>query len=173
MSSRRLLVGSVAAIATLSVFVGCAGGIEGGTGTGGSGGVQCVPNGGVTTPPATFATVKVAFSGNIPNYGAVTSCVSAPCHGLGGQAPPPPEKPLILQDDANLYMNMMTYVAHQCGDMPLVTPGKPDQSALVKILSGPCGNVVRMPYDCMDEQCMPAEYLAAITQWILNCAPQQ
>lgn len=173
MRSRRLLLDAVAVTAAAFSFVGCAGGIDSG-GTGGSGGgTQCTPAGMVTTPPATFATVRVAFSGNIPNYGAVTGCASAPCHGAGGMAPPPPEMPLILQDDATLYANMTKYVAHQCGDMPLVNPGKPDQSALVQILSGPCGNVVRMPYDCMDDQCMPAEYLTAIRAWIANCAPQQ
>ena len=82
-------------------------------------------------PPST--TVKMAMS----DYGAVSACASAPCHGAGGMAPP--VNPLTLQQDANLYTNMMTYVSHACGDIPLVNPGKPDESALIKILTGPCG----------------------------------
>src|SRR4051812_42035948 len=124
------------AFATASVVLislsGCPGHLDDETGTGGmDGSVACTPNGGTTTPPATFATVKMAMS----DHGAVSACASAPCHGAGGLAPP--AKPLTLQQDANLYTNMMTYVSHACGDIPLVSPGKPNESALIKILTGP------------------------------------
>ena len=156
-----------------SALGGCAGnldpGVGGTSGTAGMGGSgePCTPNGGTTTPPATFATVQESFRG----FGSVSSCASAPCHGANGNAPP--GKPLTLQDDANLYMNMMSYNSHACGDIPLVKPGKPNESALIKILTGPCGATPRMPFGCTDEFCLPAENVAAISQWIANCAPPQ
>src|SRR6266496_4332144 len=139
-----------AAMVTLSVFAGCAGGLDPGisfTGTGGTGSA-CVPNGGTTTPPATFDTVKTAMS----DHGAVAACASAPCHGAGGMEPP--ANPLVLQQDASLYGHLTSYVSHACGDIPLVNPGKPDQSALIKVLVGPCGATLRMPFGCSGEQCL-------------------
>jgi hypothetical protein len=110
----------------------------------------------------------MAFKGG----GAIMQCASAPCHGTGGAAPP--DNPLTLQDDNTLYGNMMAYVSKACGNMKLVTPGKPDQSALMTALNGPCGPVTpRMPYGCSDDSCLPADYIAAISQWIANCAPMQ
>lgn len=150
----------------LAPLTGCPGHLEFGDGTGGTGGGACVPNGGMTTPPATFETVKTAFLG----FGAVDSCASAACHGANGLAPP--SKPLTLQNDANLYRNMTTYISHACGDIPLVNPGKPNESALIKILSGPCGTTVRMPFGCVDEHCYDADLMGAISQWIANCAPE-
>lgn len=57
--------------------------------------------------------------------------------------------------------------------MKLVDPGKPAQSALVKILSGPCGMTPRMPYGCSAEagDCIPDDYIAAVARWIANGAP--
>ena len=158
-----------AAMVTAVALAGCAGGLDPGvsfTGTGGTGSA-CVPSGAVTIPPATFDTVKMAMS----DHNAVSACASAPCHGAGGMAPP--VNPLTLQQDANLYTNMMTYVSHACGDIPLVNPGKPDQSALIKILTGPCGNTIRMPFGCSGDQCLSDAEVAAISAWIANCAPQQ
>ncbi len=45
---------------------------------------------------------------------------------------------LPLNDDQKLYTNLTTYVSNACNNK-LVTPGNPAQSALVTILSGPCG----------------------------------
>lgn len=157
-----------AALLAVSAFAGCAGGLDPGvsfTGTGGTGSA-CVPNGGTTTPPATFATVMAAMSG----HDAVSACASAPCHGANGMAPP--VNPLSLQQDANLYHSMMTYVSHACGDIPLVNPGKPNESALIKIITGPCGSTIRMPFGCSNEQCLSDAEIAAISQWIANCAPE-
>src|SRR5262249_43045190 len=100
-------------------------------------------------------------------------CASAPCHAVGGMAPPPPRLPLTLQNNAQLYANMTSYVAVDCDNMKLIEPGKPDQSALIKILTGPCGAVPQMPYQCSTDACIPPEYVAALAQWIANCAPEQ
>src|SRR3954451_19945318 len=116
MKFRSLYVALAAAPLFLTSLSGCPGHLDDElTGMGGTGGsAACVPNGGTTTPPATFETVKAAFS----DHGAVSACASAPCHGAGGMEPP--SKPLTLQQDADLYMHMMTYVSHACGDIPLV-----------------------------------------------------
>ncbi len=165
----------VALSLTVLSVLGCAGGLDPGVDTG----PTCVPQGGSTTPPATFATVREALKGGGPT-GAIESCVSAPCHDIGGMAPPPPKPALFLRDDANLYKNMTTYVSQGCGNLPLVNPGKPDQSALIKIVSAPTGatgsgcgaSTFRMPLGCVDDQCWGADTVAAISQWIANCAPE-
>ena len=167
MKFRSWFVASAAASLFLMSLSGCPGHLDD-MGTGGTGGsVACVPNGGTTTPPATFASVMAAMS----DHGAVSACASAPCHGAGGMEPP--SNPLTLQQDATLYGNMMAYVSHACGDIPLVNPGKPNESALIKILTGPCGATARMPFLCSAEQCLSDAEIAAISQWIANCAPQQ
>jgi len=167
------------ALSVSAPLTGCAGSINDtpdGGGKGGSGGgggsAVCVPSGGTSNDAGidpSFATVKLVLSGG----GPIQPCAAAPCHAVGGMAPPPPEMPLTLQDNAQLYTNMTSYVAAGCGNMKLIEPGKPEQSALISILSGPCGNVPRMPYQCADDGCIPPEYIAAISQWIANCAPAQ
>lgn len=136
----------------------------------GAAGAMCTPSGtdgGSGAIPPTFATVKLVLGGG----GAIMPCASAPCHAAGGMAPP--ANPLSLQDNAQLYATMTSYVAHECGDMRLVNPGKPDESALMKILKGPCGAVPRMPYMCSGDACIPDDYIAALSRWIANCAPEQ
>lgn len=145
------------------------GGNAGNAGGRGAGGA-CIPSGatgGSGSIPPTFATVKLVLGGG----GAIMPCASAPCHAVGGMEPP--GNPLTLQDTSTLYSDMLSYVASDCNNLKLVNPGKPDQSALVQILTGPCGAAPRMPYMCSDDACIPAEYIAAISQWIANCAPEQ
>jgi hypothetical protein len=89
----------------------------------------------------------------------------------------PPGRPLALppNDDQLLYTNLTSYISTACGNIKLVSPGDPAQSALPKILTGPCGMTPRMPYMCTDKDgnCIPGEYVAAITRWIANGAPKQ
>lgn len=127
-------------------------------------------SGGDSAIPATFATVKLVFGGG----GAVMTCAAAPCHGVGGIAPPGDPLALPTNDDALLYTNLTSYVSKACNNMPLVTPGAPAQSALLSILSGPCGTTPRMPFGCSAEagDCIPDEYVAAVAQWIADGAPQ-
>jgi hypothetical protein len=134
------------------------------TGGGGSDGGSATDGSGI---PATFDTVKLVLAGG----GAIMPCAAAPCHAVGGMAPP--GNPLTLQDNAQLYTNLTTHVSAACGNLKVVNPGNPDQSAILKILSGPCGMTPRMPYQCTDDACIPADYIAAIRQWIANGAPQQ
>jgi hypothetical protein len=175
-------VAVAAALVTCSALVGCVGhlddasglggtsGVAGSAGRGGSAGAPCVPSGsgGVSGAiPPTFDTVKLVLGGG----GAITQCAAAPCHAVGGMAPP--GNPLTLQNTPDLYANMTSYVAKDCGNLKLVNPGKPEESALLKILKGPCGAVPRMPYMCSGEACIPDDYIAALSQWIANCAPER
>ena len=68
---------------------------------------------------------------------------------------------------------LTSYVSAGCGDIKLVNPGKPDESALLKILKAPCGATPRMPYMCSGDACIPDDYIAAISQWVANCAREQ
>jgi len=155
-----------AGLSLVVLALGCAGGLDDpGTQT-----PACVPAGGSTTPPATMATVREMVKGGGPT-GAIDTCVSAPCHDVNGFAPPPPRMNLVLRDDANLYKTLTTYISQGCGNMPLVNPGKPDQSALIMALKG-TGCTFRMPLGCTDEHCWDAGMIGAISQWIANCAPE-
>ena len=125
-----------------------AGAAGGGSGAGG--------NGGAIDPSFN------GFKSLIP-----TSCFGGLCHDL-------PEHPLQLKLDDQLYTTLTTHVTKECG--PLITKGSPQQSALVKLLKGPCGKTDRMPYGkCIsdgDEGCVSPENIAAIEQWITQGAPQ-
>jgi hypothetical protein len=123
-----------------------------------------------TTLPATFATVKLVFGGG----GGIMTCAAAPCHGVNGMAPPGKPLELPTNDDQKLYTNLTTYVSAACNNTKLVTPGKPEQSALLTILTGPCGMTPRMPYGCTTEaaDCIPDEYIEAVKQWIMSGAPR-
>jgi len=156
-----------AAMVVACALAGCAGSVAD---TPDAGGTQCMPGALTTTDAgiaANFDTVKAVLQGG----GAIQGCASAPCHAVGGMAPPAPEKPLTLQNNADLYTNMTSYVAVQCDNMKLIEPGHPEKSALIKILSGPCGVAPRMPYQCTTDACIPDDYIAALSLWITNCAP--
>jgi hypothetical protein len=134
---------------------GSAAGGSAGSGLGGSGG-----GGGTTAVAATasFGTLK-----NIIQM----SCFGGLCHDL-------PEHPLQLKLDDKLYKTLTTHVTQDCG--PLMKPGSPQDSALVKLLKGPCGETARMPLDkCSqdgDEACVTPANIALIEQWIASGAPQ-
>jgi hypothetical protein len=136
---------------------GAPGGASGGSGASGSSGAS--GGDGAATP--TFETVKFAI-------------MNAPCFGAGCHNDD--QNPLNLRIDEQLHSRLTTHVSKNCGNLPIVNPGKPDESALVKILKGPCTPTPRMPLGCVDDQdanCIPPEYIAAIAQWIASGAPQQ
>ena len=134
--------------ATLGGSAGLGGGSSGSGGNGGSGGGAIEP---------TFAMVKDVIK---------TSCFGGVCHDL-------PEHPFHLMLDDKLYTTLTTHMTKTCG--PVVKPGSPQDSALVKLLKGPCGGTDRMPYNkCVedaDEGCVRPEYIAALEQWIAKGAP--
>jgi hypothetical protein len=145
------------------------GGGSGGRSTAGVGGGSTAGvSGSGSTIPATFETVKLVFGGG----GNIMTCSAAPCHGVNGKAPPDNPLELPPNNDQQLYTNLTTHVSKACNNTKLVTPGNPAQSALVTILKGPCGKTPRMPYGCSTDagDCIPDEYIAAVTQWIAGGA---
>lgn len=149
-SSAGATAGGSAGAAGSSATTGGSAGVAGSSAssaTGGGSGVQ-----------ASFATLKGVIQ---------ISCFGAVCHDL-------PEHPLQLKLDDKLYGTLTTYMTKHCG--PVLTPGSPQDSALVKLLKGPCNGTDRMPYGkCFadgDEGCVTPEYIAAIEKWIANGAPQ-
>jgi hypothetical protein len=125
------------------------------------GGPSAGASGAGSTVPATFETVKSVIN-------------EAPCFGAGCHNDD--QNPLNLRVDDQLYTRLISHTSKNCGGVPVVNPGKPQDSALVKLLKGPCGATPRMPLGCIDDQdttCIPAEYIAAITQWIAMGAPKQ
>ena len=141
------------------------------SGVSGGGATTTGASGSVSTIPATFATIKLVLGGG----GGIMPCAAAPCHGVGGKAPPDNPLQLPPTNDQQLYTNLTSHVSKACNNTKVVNPGNPAQSALVTILKGPCGMTPRMPYGCSAEggNCIPDEYIAAVTQWIANGAPQQ
>ena len=135
------------------------GGAAGSSGSGGAGGAAGSAAGsGGSAPQPTFEGVKTMIQG---------SCFGGLCHDLT-------EHPLKLKLDDALYTTLTTYSTKHCG--PLVKIGSPQESALVKLLKGPCGETERMPYGkCVqdgDEGCVSPEVIAAIEQWIMSGAPR-
>jgi hypothetical protein len=140
-----------------------AGGSGAGAGAGGTGGLSGTGGGsagmsGGAALEASFNTLKGVIQ---------TSCFGGLCHDL-------PENPLKLTVNDQLYTILTTHMTEQCG--LVVKPGFPEESALVRLLKGPCGETDRMPFGkCYadgDEGCIAPEYIAAIEKWIANGAPQ-
>jgi hypothetical protein len=132
----------------------------GGSAGGGDGGSTGGGSDSGSTVPATFDTVKFILM--------QATCFGAGCHNDD-------QNPLNLRLDDQLRTRLTTHISKNCGNIPVVNPGKPQDSALVKILKGPCGPTARMPLGCVtddDATCIPADYIAAISQWIAIGAPQ-
>lgn len=113
----------------------------------------------------TFATLKLVLTGTSP------PCNAADCHGPGG----PNKLQYPVKEPDRLYAILTEHVSVECGNIPLVTPGHPERSALVKVLKGPCSpKLPQMPNGCVPEMnnCLPANYVAAIEQWIARGAPK-
>jgi hypothetical protein len=73
-----------------------------------------------------------------------------------------------------LYRYLKSFRTLECGK--LIDTANPSESALVKYLRGPCGEIERMPsFTCVedtDEWCVPEYYIQAIEQWIAAGAPR-
>jgi hypothetical protein len=148
---------------TGSVSIG--GSTTGGSSSGGvSAGGDTSSTGGMMIE-ASFETLKYVISNIQP------SCAAADCHGANEH------NPLNLQVNDGLYANLTMTISEDCGNIPVVNPSNPAQSALVMLLKGPCGDTPRMPAGCLQNEfennCVPDEYIVAIEQWIANGAPQQ
>jgi hypothetical protein len=129
----------------------------GGTAGGGAGGDGAGGSAGGSVYPATFQTAKDLFTSN---YG----CTGSDCHGGNSHT-------VKLLVNPDLYTTLTTHVSKACGNLKVVEPGQPENSALIKILKGPCGLTPRMPYGCMDDSCVEPDVITALEQWIAAGAP--
>lgn len=131
------------------------GGAAGSSSSGGAGGAA---GSGGSAPQPTFEGVKTMIQ---------ASCFGGLCHDLA-------EHKLKLKIDDALYTTLTTYSTKNCG--PLVKVGNPQESALIRLLKGPCGETERMPYGkCFqdgDEGCVSPETIAALEQWVMAGAPK-
>jgi len=126
--------------------------------------------GGAVVPGPNFETMVVVATQNPLN------CSSSDCHGGF-------EGRLDLRE-ATLYESVTSWSSEVCGK-PVISPGDPDGSALIQVLTTGCGNVTpdcmigtecipRMPLECVDGvDCIPPEYIDALRQWITNGAPRE
>jgi hypothetical protein len=80
-------------------------------------------------------------------------------------------------DGGSLYDTLRSKKVSPCGNVPLVNPGNPEQSALLMLVKRQCGSFV-MPDDCPPESsgavtCWPEEDILQVGTWIENGALQE
>ena len=147
---------------------GASAGSAGTPGSGGSAGASTGSGGaaagaGGSAVPATYATVQ--------------RIVMMQCYG-GSGCHSDPQNPMPLKLDDTLYTTLTTHTTADCGKV--IDTANPSNSALVKLLSGPCGTLPdqtpRMPFStCIsdgDPGCVVPEDIAAILAWITKGAPK-
>jgi hypothetical protein len=142
-----------------SVLSGCAG--QGPSGGGGTTKPSC-------TPPKGGATIS--FASNIQPIFNRSCAVAASCHAGPGSA--------NLDMTAGVaYKQMVNVHSTQQPGLKRIDPGNPNQSYLVrKIEGGPNISGTSMPQGCPatplnGAQCLSADDIAAIVQWVTECAP--
>lgn len=119
--------------------------MAGAAGASGSAGVGGVP----LTP--TFASVAEIMRVN---------CAFPACHGGG-----PESQDLVFTDPTTLYGSLTSKVVAECDSNILVVPNDPANSALLKLPTWQCKDLV-MPKGCIDDPCLTSAELDAITTWI-------
>lgn len=134
----------------------------GGSASGGaSSGGQSNGSGGAAAVPATFETFKDVV---------LEKCGGQGCHN-------DPQNPLQMKfTDSNLYKTITTHKVAKCSNMLAISAGKPQESAIIKVITGGCGSISRMPPSCEDDtdaSCVAKETIAALTQWVMNGAPEK
>lgn len=145
------------------------GGASGSPGNAGSAGQQSgVPAGWIKVddidysivPGPNFETVRLMFE--------AAECSGSSCH-FGGR-----NHLQVNKSPDALYTYMKSFTTLACGK--LIDTTNPAESALVKYLRGPCGNIERMPqFKCSDgteEWCVPEYYIQFIQDWIAKGAPR-
>ncbi|TMA49771.1 MAG: hypothetical protein E6J83_01100 [Deltaproteobacteria bacterium] len=154
---RTLGAAEIALLAITCLLTACAG--SGGGGGGGAPKPACKPP----------ATTTVSFSANIqPIFNR--SCALAGCH-VG----PVPTGPVDLSV-GQAYGQTVNVKSAQQPTLKRFLPGKPDLSYIVrKIEGGPNISGIFMPQGCPGAplngaRCLSADEIAAIRQWVTECA---
>jgi len=153
---RTLGTAKIALLAVSCVLTACAG-----SGGGGGGGAKPA-----CKPPAT---TTVSFATNVqPIFNR--SCAPPGCH-----VPPVPTGPVDLTA-GTAYSQIVNVKSAQVPSLKRILPGNPDQSYIIrKIEGGPNIAGVQMPQGCPgaplnSAKCPSADEIAAIRQWVTECA---
>jgi hypothetical protein len=113
-------------------------------------------------PPPTFDTLKEVLASNL-------GCLGSCCHGG--------DIWVDFRITDELYTTLTTETSDGCEGLPLVDPGNPEGSALVRLIKEDCGEIQRMPAGCIQNEfensCVPDNYIAAIEQWVADGAPME
>ncbi|HSC89754.1 MAG TPA: hypothetical protein VLC09_20885 [Polyangiaceae bacterium] len=132
----------------------------------GSGGANATggaaPASGGTTDPGSGGTAGPSYEGVALSI--ERSCATQSCHGAE-------EEPHIA-NDGTLPAFLLGTLVEECAGLPLVTPGQPESSALLKLVNRDCGELF-MPENCTRDPCLPDDTIATWTEWILAGAPMQ
>jgi hypothetical protein len=131
---------------------GTSSGLAGASGSSGSAGAagSSAGAGGVPITP-TFAGVAEIMRAN---------CGFPACHGGG-----PESQDLVFTDPATLYGSLTSKVVTECDGNILVVPNDPANSAILKLPTWQCRDLV-MPKGCIDDPCLTSAELDTITTWI-------
>jgi hypothetical protein len=144
------------------------------TGTGGAGGTGGAAAGGLGGSAGALAAAGSSSAGMAPvpgTFGAVAeimrqNCGLPACHGGGVEG-----QDLVYTDISTLHNVLLTTIVPECMGNPLVKPGDPANSALLKLpnwdCTDPSGGPFVMPQGCIDDPCLQPAELSSITAWIM------
>lgn len=144
------------------------GGASGGAMTGGADGLGGTPVG------ADWATTEerlgLSCGNSICHGGTEKLCLAKDGDRVGGEGS-------NCLPGTTLHATLLATQVKECENLPLVNPGKPSESALVRLISRQCGEFV-MPANCPPEEqgyptCWPEYAILDVSAWIANGAPAQ
>jgi hypothetical protein len=141
-------------------------------------GAGAMPPGAGAMPSGAGATPGMAVV-EVPTFDDVAwllnqSCGNGICHVPPGLDNEGFEPDLITTDYTTLYQQLMTYTVEECGNVPLITPGDPTNSAILKVTQKQCGDLA-MPDGCATEPsfCLFQEDIDILTAWVNAGAPSE
>lgn len=73
-----------------------------------------------------------------------------------------------------LHTELTSYLVPECEGHPLVTPGDPTKSSILKLIKAECsknGEPFFMPVTCGEPPCFPEDWVQSISLWIAAGAP--
>jgi hypothetical protein len=122
--------------------------------------------------PTTVPTIDPNSPDAVP-WGDVYFIVNMSCGRVICHVPAPNGASTLDLSDINNDQHMLLMTTHvpQCDGDPLVTPGDPSKSALIKLVKKECGAFV-MPQDCLpaDATCLPQADIDTLSKWITQGA---
>ena len=116
------------------------------------------PSGGA---PGTGVTDASRVSFDEFSYRLAVTCGNIICH-LPNYNPPD-----YSNRDGTLYDTLLTWRVAQCDDAPIVVPGDPDASAMIRLVKRQCGSLF-MPTTCEPDRnpCIYPDELEVFESWI-------